>query len=85
MSENFDKKSPQPCMKYGEQMKHDFLSTPQRKPNRNFPSKGPAQQEHPNGNEQIILKKKGTGLIGTISCKGKPKFGTEKPANWNLR
>ena len=78
MYENYDKKSPAPCMKYGEQKTKDFLSTPQRNSQRSYPSKGAAQQEYPNGNEQHIVLQQGSGLMGTIKCSGKKGFGTEQ-------
>jgi len=84
MYENFDKKTQAPCMKYGEQKKKDFLSTPQRNSQRTYPSKGAAQQEYPNGNEKHILLQKGSGLMGKVNCSGKKGFATEKAANWKV-
>ena len=77
MYETFSKSTPQPCMSKGNQKKKDFLSTPQRNPQRTYPSKGAAQQEYPEGNEQSILLQKSSGLMGKVSCKGKKGFGTE--------
>lgn len=77
MYETFPKSTPQPCMSKGTQKKKDFLSTPQRNAQRTYPSKGAAQQEHPEGNEQSIVLQKGSGLMGKVNCKGKKGFGTE--------
>jgi hypothetical protein len=74
MYETFPKGSPQPTSGVGNQKSTEFEEK-KNSSKRTYPRSG--SKQHFQGNEKHCTLKQGSGLMGSVPCSGKKKFGTE--------